>query len=63
MEFKNYMFAIIIINLNIFTLLLNAMPRYYSLNNLSPYSIKSRSEITRLQSGWALQNKHPSKVD
>ena len=63
MEFKKYIFAIIIINFNIFPALINAMPRSSSLNTTSPYSLGSRSERTGMNSGWGLQNKHPSEVD
>ena len=51
------------INLYILPTLLNAMPRSSSLNNKSPYSLGTRSERTGMQSGWGLQNKHPSMVD
>ena len=51
------------INLFILPTLLNAMPRASSLNNKSPYSLGTRSERTGMQSGWGLQNKHPSMVD
>ncbi len=63
MEFKKYILSIIIINLNVFPILLNAMPRSSSLNTSSPYSLGSRSDRTGMQSGWGLQNKHPSMVD
>ena len=64
MEFKKYIFSLIIINLNFLPTLLNAMPRSYNLNNTSsPYSLGSRSERTGMESGWGLQNKHPSMVD
>ena len=63
MEFKKYLFAIIIINLNILPSSLNAIPRSSSLNTSSPYSLGSRSDRTGMQSGWGLQNKHPSMVD
>ena len=51
------------INLFILPTFLNAMPRSSSLNNKSPYSLGTRSERTGMQSGWGLQNKHPSMVD
>ena len=63
MELKKYIFAIIIINLNIFPTVINAIPRSSSLNTSSPYSLGTRSERTGIQSGWGLQNKHPSQVD
>ena len=63
MKFKRYIFSIIIINLNIFPTLLNAIPRSSSLNNARSYSLGTRSDRTGMKSGWGLQNKHPSMVD
>ena len=63
MKFKKYLFAIIIINFNILPSLLNAMPRSSSINQSSPYSIGTRSQRTGMQTGWGMQNLHPSMVD
>ena len=63
MKFKQYLFPIIIININILPTLLHAIPRSSSINQSSPYSIGSRAERTGVQSGWGIQNKHPSMVD
>ena len=54
---------VFIINLYVLPTLLNAMPRSSSLNSTSPYSLGTRSERTGIQTGWGLQNKHPSMVD
>ena len=54
---------LLFMNLYILPTLLNAMPRTSSLNNQSPYSLGTRSERTGMQTGWGLQNKHPSMVD
>ena len=63
MGFKKCIFAIIIMNFNIFPAFINAMPRTSSLNNTRSYSLGSRSERTGMKAGWGLQNKHPSEVD
>ncbi len=54
---------LLLMNLYILPTLLNAMPRTSSLNTQSPYSLGTRSERTGMQTGWGLQNKHPSMVD
>ena len=58
-----FLLKVFIINLYVLPTLLNAMPRSSSLNSTSPYSLGTRSERTGIQTGWGLQNKHPSMVD
>ena len=59
-----FLISIIIINFNILPHLLHAMPRSSSSSiNKSSYSIGTRSERTGINTGWGMQNKHPSMVD
>ena len=61
---KKYLILITISMINFMPISMLAGPRSSSFNTRSSNSsMRSRSERTGMQSGWGMQNKHPSMVD